>query len=309
MTVLYVDRSMPDEARRHALYGGDIFVYSGSHATRALCELARELLVEAFAPHEPELAQYHLPVEQYAAVLADVKPRFIHHPDAKAHIRRMLQDYGCDPSRTYFDVPRLRTSTSDDYLTSGIAFAFHPHRDTWYSAPPSQINWWLPVYEVGPDNGLAIHPQYWSSGLRNGSRSYDYEQWKRTSRKEAAKHVKRDTRKQPTPEEEVELDPQLRPVSPVGGPILFSAAQLHSSVPNHSGRTRVSIDFRTVHIDDVIAGNGAPNVDSECTGTTLRDYLRASDLEPMSDEVARPYDGGPPPPLFSYDADRWRRSQ
>ena len=33
----------------------------------------------------------------------------------------------------------LRTSTSDDYLTSGISYSFHPHRDTWYSAPFSQL--------------------------------------------------------------------------------------------------------------------------------------------------------------------------
>ncbi len=295
MTALYFDRSLTDERRRGGLYRGDVFVYSGADPARELSRLAREMLVEAFAPYDPELAQYSMEVEDYAAVLADLKPRFIHHPEAKQHIRNLLEHYGCDLDKTYFDVPRLRTSTSDDYLTSGIAFAFHPHRDTWYSAPMTQVNWWLPVYEIGPDNGLAIHPQYWQRPLKNGSRNYDYQQWQRTSRKEAAKHIKRDTRKQPTPEEEVELDPQLRPICPVGGAVLFSAAQLHSSVPNASGRTRVSIDFRTVNIDDVMAGEGAPNRDSECTGTTLRDYLRASDLEPMSEELAQRHDAGPPP--------------
>ena len=72
----------------------------------------------------------------------------------------MLEERGCDPERTYFDVPRLRTSTSNDYLTTGIAFAFHPHRDTWYSAPFSQINWWIPIYPVVADNVMAFHPQY-----------------------------------------------------------------------------------------------------------------------------------------------------
>jgi hypothetical protein len=40
-----------------------------------------------------------------------------------------------------FDMPRLRSSTSDNYLTTGIAYEWHPHRDTWYSAPQCQINW------------------------------------------------------------------------------------------------------------------------------------------------------------------------
>jgi len=80
-----------------------------------------------------------------------------------------------------------------------------------------------------------------------------------------------DTREQPKPEEEVALDPQIRPVPPVGGMMVFSGAQLHSSVPNDSGRTRISVDFRTVNRADVEAGRGAPNVDSRCTGTTMRD--------------------------------------
>jgi hypothetical protein len=71
---------------------------------------------------------------------------------------------------------------------------------------------------------------------------------------------------------------------------VFSGAQLHSSVPNTSGVTRFSIDFRTVNLDDAIARRGAKNVDSECTGTTMRDYLRVTDLAPLPDEVIRLYD-------------------
>ena len=60
---------------------------------------------------------------------------------------------------------------------------------------------------------------------------------------------------------------------------MFSGNQLHSTVPNTSGQTRFSIDFRTVNIGDVRSRREAPNVDSECTGTSLRDFLRVRDLE------------------------------
>src|SRR2546425_2915183 len=60
---------------------------------------------------------------------------------------------------------------------------------------------------------------------------------------------KTDTRKQPHAEEPLELDPQIRLIPPVGGLFMFSAAQMHSTVPNTSGRTRFSVDFRTIHID------------------------------------------------------------
>ena len=44
-------------------------------------------------------------------------------------INALLASFRCDLDRTYFDVPRMRTSTSDDYLRSGISYAFHPQRD------------------------------------------------------------------------------------------------------------------------------------------------------------------------------------
>jgi hypothetical protein len=74
---------------------------------------------------------------------------------------------------------------------------------------------------------------------------------------------------------------------------LFSAAQLHGTVPNTSGVARYSIDFRTVHLDEVAAHDGAPNVDTRCTGTTIGDYLRCTDLQHLPAEVISSYDDGP----------------
>jgi hypothetical protein len=47
-----------------------------------------------------------------------------------------------------------------------------------------------------------------------------------------------------------------------------------------------------VDVTDVINKVGAPNVDSAASGTTLRDFLRASDLTRIPDEVIAPYDTG-----------------
>ena len=137
---------------------------------------------------------------------------------------------------------------------------------------------------------MAFHPRYWSQPVRNSSSGYNYHEWNRTSRFNAAQHVKQDTRVQPRAEEPLELDPQLRVITPVGGTLIFSAAQMHSTVPNQTGRTRFSIDFRTVHLDDVEAFRGAPNIDSSCTGTTLGDYLRASDLARIPAETIALHD-------------------
>lgn len=292
MTTVFSNPSLDDAARRQQLYAGAVMVYSANPSSMALIEHAREMITEAFGSEDPETAQFDMPVEEFAAVLAELKPRFIHHPQCKELIRTLLTEYGCDPDQTYFDVPRLRTSTSDSYLTSGISYAFHPHRDTWYSAPFSQLNWWLPIFPVVPENVMAFHPRYWAQPVRNGSRRYDYEEWNRTSRHTAAQHIRVDTREQPKPEEPIELDPQVRVVPEVGGLLLFSGNQLHSTVPNTSGRTRYSIDFRTVYRPDVVNRQEAPNIDSECTGTTLRDFLRVRDLERMPEEIALNYQSG-----------------
>lgn len=292
MNSIFLDAAVSDAARRDRLYAGQLFVYSPTPSAVALCSFARELIADAFAPLDPETAQFHMPVEAYAALLAKLKPQFIHHPVCKTHIQGILDDLGCDLAKTYFDVPRLRTATSDDYLTAGIAYAFHLHRDTWYSAPLCQLNWWLPIYEIAPENAMAFHPRYWSQPVRNGSSDYNYDAWNREGRQTAAQQIKTDTRKQPRPEEPVDPDPQIRLIPRVGGLILFSAAQMHSTVPNTSGRTRFSIDFRTVHLDDVVARRGAPNVDSASTGTTMRDYLRATDLSHIPEDICQAYDSG-----------------
>ncbi|MGH7367273.1 MAG: hypothetical protein ACREK9_12770 [Candidatus Rokuibacteriota bacterium] len=293
MNSVFIDSPSDDAIRRQRLYEGQILVFSPRPSSVALCDFAREMAEQAFKPLDPRDAQHRLPVEQYVAILAELKPLFIHHPRSKELLRALLDDFGCDLASTYFDVPRLRTATHGGYLTAGIAYAFHPHRDTWYSAPFCQLNWWLPVYDLVPENALAFHPRYWRKPLRNGSARYDYARWVRESRRNAARHIKEDTREQPHPEETVEMDPQLRVLCPPGGVILFSAAQLHSTVPNTSGRTRFSIDFRTVNLGDVVAGTGAPNIDSACTGTTLGDYLRGADLSRIPPELIDRYEKEP----------------
>lgn len=296
MADIYFDSPLDSRQRLDRLYAGAIFVYSPSVAGLALCQFARELAEESFRPLAPEMAQHEMPVEAYARTLAELKPKFIHHPRSKELVVALLGELGCELSRTYFDVPRMRTATSGGYLTTGISYAFHPHRDTWYSAPPNQINWWLPIYPFEPGAGMAFHPRYFSNGIKNSSRVYNYYKWNQQSRADAAKHIGSDTREQPKPEEPVDHEGDIRLVPPVGGTIVFSGAQLHSTCPNDVGKTRFSIDFRTVDLDDARAKRGAKNVDSECTGTSMRDFLGCRDLKPIAEDVAAQYDAGPPPP-------------
>ena len=109
----------------------------------------------------------------------------------------------------------------------------------------------------------------------------------------AAAQIDKETRKQPEAEQEIEREPDIRVIPPPGGILLFSGAQLHTTVPNTSGKTRFSIDFRVVNRRDVETHTGARNVDSDCTGTNLGDFLRATDLETLPTELIAEYDTVP----------------
>jgi hypothetical protein len=287
---LLLDSAWDDQRRRSACYAGDILAFSARESVATLAELARVMLEAAFAPYHPVEAQYYLPVEEYAAVLSAVKPRFINHEACKTLIPALLTDIGADTADMYFDVPRLRSATADGYLTSGIAYAFHPHRDTWYSAPLAQINWWLPIYAIEPDNAMAFYPSFFARPVANSSETYNYYRWNRESRAAASSQIGTDTRVQPRITADVDLGSDLRIIIPESGMIAFSGQQLHETIPNATAVTRFSIDFRTVHRGDLDRGLGALNVDSQCTGTTLRDFLRCADLSRLPDDLIARYD-------------------
>ena len=57
------------------------------------------------------MAQKHMAVERYAELLGKLKPAFIHHPEMKRHLQKILEDFGADCEKTFLDVPRMRSST------------------------------------------------------------------------------------------------------------------------------------------------------------------------------------------------------
>lgn len=289
MTAVFFDSRMSDDDRRTRLFSGDLFVYSPTPSSLELCAFARELAEAAFAPHDPRDAQHHLAPERFVEILAQLKPEFINHPHCKKLLPAVLGDLGVDLEQTYFDVPRLRTMTSE-YLNAGLTLQFDAHRDTWFANPTAQVNWWMPVYEVTESSVFAFHPRYFGRPVRNTSGDYDYAEWLATGRVQAAAQVKKDERKRSGADEELELVPDVRVVTPPGGVLVFSGSQLHTTVANTTGRTRVSIDFRTVNRRDLETGAAAPNVDAEATGTTLGDFFRSSDLEPLPPEIVARFD-------------------
>lgn len=281
MTTLYLNRHLPDDERRARVFEGDFFLYTDVRGSRALCALAQEMAEDAFAGYEPERAQFRMAVEEFIRRVGPLKSGFTHSARTKELCRTYLTELGCDPLRTYFDLPRLRVVPSDDYLTSGVSYAYKAHRDTWYAHPRQLVNFWIPVWPVVGDNTMSMFVRYFDEQVTNGSAGFDYDDWVANSRFAAAGQVKAEARPHPLPRQPIDARGEIRIAGGAGDAMLFSTCHLHATAPNSSGVTRFSVDLRTVHLDDLVHDRGPVLDDSEATGTTLGDFLRVADLEPL----------------------------
>ena len=150
MATVHIDPTFDDAARRERIFKGDVIIYTRVPEIEAFAEFTRNLITEVFAPHEPTAVHESRTPEELADILVSFKPKFIHHPESIKHVERIITALGASAEMTYADVPKLRTAFPQGGLSTGIAYAFQVHRDTWYSAPKQQINWWMPVWPVEP---------------------------------------------------------------------------------------------------------------------------------------------------------------
>lgn len=290
MVNIHIDPVFDDAERRRRLYSGDVIVYSQVPEVAAFAEFTRNLIVEEFGA-DPIAVHERQSSEQLADALISFKPAFIHNPESIGHVKKITEALGCSPEELHADVPKLRTAFPAGGLSTGIAYAFQAHRDTWYAAPPQQVNWWLPVWPVAHNNAMEFYPRGFGTVVENNSELYNYYEANAWRGRIKDFSGGKDTRVHPAPSFPLPEDEQrLCVVPPLGGVMLFSGDQLHATTPNTSSVTRYSIDFRTVHAPDVASGVGAPRADVRCQGTSLRDFRRLSDKAEFTDEDAAPYD-------------------
>lgn len=274
-------------------YNGALFVLPPTAESLALCNWARELCEEAFHPHDPTTAQHDLDVDQFVEIAGPLKPRFIHHPKTRELQKAYLKALGYNSLLTYLDVPQLRVVTSDGYLKSGIELKQPPHRDTWWSAPMQQIQFWGPVFPMSRYSSMEFYPFYHRSAVPNTSREFNIYHWNTTGRKNAAEQRRGDDKRGiPQPAVPLQHPGACQIVLPVGGMVLFSANELHATTDNITGKTRFSIDFRVVDVEHVRDGLGAQNVDDESQGVALRDFRRVLDDADFPAEYIAKYDSG-----------------
>lgn len=183
------------EDNEKAIYRGQLNLLSPTPASIALCDHARRMIEEAFAPCDPLTAQEMLDVDEFVERAATLKPRFIHDARTRTLQKAYLEELGFDRERTYLDVPRMRVVTSDGYLTSGVGHKQPPHRDTWWSAPMQQIQFWLPIFPMSRGCSMEFYPHYVETGVENTSDAFNIYHWNASGRLNAAQHRRGDDKR------------------------------------------------------------------------------------------------------------------
>jgi hypothetical protein len=296
VTALHIDPSPDVDALYASLYRGDLLLFTNVPAVLDFVAFTRSQLEELFHPHAPEEAHRHFTPEETAVLLGSWKPRFIHHEQSRAHVRAIIQQVGLNAQDTNYDLPKPRTAFPQGHLTTGIAFNFPWHRDTWYAAPPQQINWWLPIYDIRVDNAMKFDLRSFGVPVRNDSASFDYYHLNQ-DRLTTAQQLTRETQSRPRALDHVAPDETVV-VSRPGSVLLFSGNHLHATQANTSPRARYSVDFRTVDRLHVVERIGAPLVDVSCAGTALRDFVNVASGSRFDEDLVRRIHGDPPPDVI-----------
>ena len=227
---------------------------------------ARERLEELFGPHDPRRAHEHHSPEEVAPLLGSWKPRFIHDPVSKQLVAEVIKAIGCLGAAS---LRRPQATDRVSHRASDYRGRLRIPIGTPGTPPPKQqINWWLPIYEITPDNTMMFDLEYFGRPIVNTSREFDYYAINE-ARRHTATQVKRELQARPEAEGHQPANTVHQSSGSPAAVMLFSGAHLHASVPNTTAETRYSIDFRTVDSDDVEADVGAELVDSDCPGTAL----------------------------------------
>lgn len=278
---------MEEALRRQSVYEGDFHLFTQLPESLALVAYAQELIAEAFGDIDPERAQFSMEREEFVRRVAPLKSKFTNSQKTKELCRHLVLAMGDDPEETYFDLPRLRAIPSDNYLTTGVSYAYKAHRDTWYAHPRQLINYWVPVFDVTGQNVMSMYVGYFKRPVANESAGWDYDDWVKNARFQAEQNIGAENRNHPIPTEPIDGASEIRIAGRAGDIMMFSTCHLHASAPNTSGVTRFSFDLRTLNIRDLVTEKGPANIDGFATGSTLGDFLKISDLSPLVIEEQR----------------------
>ncbi len=257
---------------REELYDGGLRRFEASIATLQLVDVARRRLADALGVPGGTLPMVHRrwSAEALYAALEPARGALAGWQAIRSWSAAWLVGLGERVEDWVMDPPRLRVIAPGAGALPAAAPAYFAHRDTWYANPRCQLNVWMPLFEVGPNDGFRVYLDAFGQPVANDSSRFNWASWRLGGWQAPG--------------------PPLRPYPRLLGPepaghhvdvsgesaffMVFSAAHLHRTLPRppEAAHSRISIDFRLVHRGDHRAGRGAPDPDNQSQGDTSALY-------------------------------------
>ena len=255
---------------RAAIFRGEIVRRDACDASRALADIARRHACVAFECEADALRVLHRRHADSWERTCAARAALASDPEAHATSIDLAVALGFSRESLAFDAPRLRVVTPKAHERPAAARAYYMHRDTWYGSPASQVNVWVPLFDVDERDSFAIWPAALGAHVENDSAAFDYERFTARGGFQSAGII------------DAAYPRAL--ATPPGNPfriraraneiIAFAAAHLHATTPNETDATRLSVDVRFVDLGDHARGEGAPDDDNASRGSALVDYMR-----------------------------------
>ena len=242
-------------------FRGELIVFRRLDALDALLDCAREIAFAAF--DDPARDEGRLDSGLWRERAAAARRRFMRSEAASDLLRALFAELGFDPETTYRDRAILRFQPGRAACRTRRLRDLPPHRDSWGSNIMTQLNWWAPVFPVESGATMEIWPDYFNRPIPNTSADWDIEALRAAG---GDYPLLPEAARPEAPGEPVLIEP--------GELLCVSGAHLHASRPNRTGRTRISIDLRTVDVSD---RSGAPNADGRTRRTAYDWFHRLSD--------------------------------
>ncbi len=262
---------MNNEQLRKIIYNGQLHQLPASAQSIELTNLVLSLVEQCFGP-DYRNAQFELTPDEFFDKTIDVKQRVYSSEAVREATAKLVVQHGFNPDETLLDPARIRFSKHDGDLSPAAAVVYQAHRDTWYANPQAQINWWMPLHDVSEDETFCFYTEYFSRSVKNTSHEFDFETWMREVGFGRSQNSKPGAYPLPTEDFGTNTPPEKFSLKQAEV-LLFSGAHLHQTLPNRSGKTRLSVDFRTVNRLDMARNIGAPNVDNHSRGSAALSYM------------------------------------
>lgn len=276
MIAVSVVRELPADWREQ-LFAGALLVVTDVAALAGFRAHAEGLVAAAFAPAASPTAQRALGDTAFRERIPPLRDAFRRDQRVRELLGRVVAAFGLDAATTYWDPPRLRVLPAGADLQDRDDIALEAHRDTWSSNVYAQVNWWIPLHAVTAERAIAFYPRHWSVPVTNTSGTWDLE----VLRAERAAGGPVTVPLVPTPSSPLDRADAVAVVVQPGDLLLFSGAHLHATVANTSGTPRYSVEVRTVALDDVRSGRGAPNIDGAAPHVPWEWFRRIDDQTPL----------------------------